>query len=86
MRLNPRVFPLQTFITVETVQFNSVADILSLGVFNSKKYVTEFSYEDEFSKSKKSNPYNCYHSYSPTEHFSINSLTESFSITEWFFI
>jgi len=45
MRLNPGVFPLQTFITFETVQFSSVADILSLGVFNSKKYVTGVSYE-----------------------------------------
>ena len=51
--------------------------------------MTGFSYEDEFSKSKKSKvylPYNCYHGYSTTEHFSINSLTESFSITEWFFL
>ena len=62
---------------------------MSLGVFNSKKYVTGFSYEDEFSENKKSKvclPYNCYHCYSLTEHFSINSLTESFSLAEWFFI
>ena len=78
MRLNPGVLPLQTFITIETLQLNSIADILSLGVFNSsKKYVTGFSYEDVFSKRKKSKvylPYNCYHGYSPTEHFSIMVL------------
>ena len=36
--LNLGGFPLQTFIIVETLQFNSVADILSLGVFNIKKW------------------------------------------------
>ena len=83
MRLNPGVFPLQTFITIETLQFHSVANILSLAVFNSKKYVPGFSYSDEFSKSKKTKvylSYNCYHGYSPTEHFSVNSLTVSFSL------
>ena len=77
MRLNPGVFPLQTFITIETPQFNSVADILSLAVFNSKKYVTGFSYEDEFSKSIKSEvclPCNCYHGLSLTGHFFYNRM------------
>ena len=77
MRFNPGVFPLQTFITIETLLFNSVADILSQGIFNSKKYVTGFSYEDEFSKSIKSEvclPCNCYHGYSLTRHFFYNRM------------
>ena len=61
------------FITIETLQFNSVADILSLGVFNSKKYVTGFSYEDEFSKSKEGKVYLPYN-------FPVTMVTASQSI------